>query len=105
MKINHITGKFLIFLIVIFVATSCDDKLDEPLEQEFLEENIDYTNTEDMELVLLGAYGNFYFLQWETFPLIGVRGDDVNAAGDQVPLTETDAYRYDPNFWIMNSVW
>lgn len=105
MKINHIIGKFLIFLTVLFVAASCDDKLDEPLEQEFLEENIDYTNTEDMELVLLGAYGNFYFLQWETFPLIGVRGDDVNAAGDQVPLTETDAYRYDPNFWIVNSVW
>lgn len=89
----------------MFFIISCDDKLDIPLEQEFLEESVDYTQTADMDLVLLGAYGNLYFLQWETFPLIGVRGDDVNAAGDQFPLWETDVFRYDPVFWMYGSVW
>lgn len=55
--------------------------------------------------MIIGSYAEFNDLQWETFPLIAVRGDDVNPAGDQVPLTETDAYKYDRNFWIYNSVW
>ena len=105
MNIKYLTSKILILSLILFIGISCDDKLDEPLEQEFLEEDIDYTNTQEMFDVLKGAYGHFYWWQWESFPLIGVRGDDVNAAGDQFPLTETDEYRYDPNFWIYNSVW
>lgn len=104
-SIYYISIKMLVLVIFLLSATSCDEKLGEPLEQEFLEEDIDYTQTSDMELVLMGAYGNLYFLQWETFPLIAVRGDDVNAAGDQFPLWETDEFRYDPNFWMYNSVW
>ncbi len=105
MKAKLMIIRFLIIGVILLVVASCDDKLNEPLDQEFFIEDVDYSNTEEMELVLLGAYGNFYFLQWETFPTIGVRGDDVNAAGDQFPLWEIDEYRYDPNFWIINSCW
>jgi hypothetical protein len=84
---------------------SCGDILDESLENEALEGQVDYTISEDMELVIYGAYGELNFLQWETFPVIAVRGDDVNAAGDQFPLIETDEFRYDRSFWMYNSAW
>ena len=105
MKTLNIISRILMIWFILLLVISCDEKLDEPLEQEFLAESADYTKTEDMKLVLYGAYGSLYSLQWETFPLIGVRGDDVNAAGDQFPLTETDEYRYDPSFWMYNSAW
>lgn len=95
----------LSILVTLVMVGACDDSLDEPLEQQALIENTDYTQTEDMDQLLTGAYAAFYNLQWETFPLISVRGDDVNAAGDQEPLTETDEYRYGRSFWMYNSTW
>ncbi|AHM61418.1 RagB/SusD domain-containing protein [Flammeovirgaceae bacterium 311] len=101
--------KFLKYMgavgLSLMVNVSCDDALGEPLERQELTENTDYTQTENMIQLLNGAYANLYNLQWETFPLISVRGDDVNAAGDQVPLTETDYFRYDRSFWMYNSTW
>ena len=90
---------------VIFLALSCDSILDEPQENKVVESGIDYNNTNQRRELIEGAYYTLYHMQWETFPLLGVRGDDVNAAGDQVPLTETDAYRYDRSFWMYNSTW
>ena len=98
--------KFILVLTLIFgVATSCTDYLEEPLENQEKAEEIDYTQSDNMILLVYGAYAEFNSLQWETFPLIAVRGDDVNAAGDQFPLIETDEFRYDRNFWIYNSTW
>ena len=91
-------------LILIF-SVSCNDLLDEPLQNEQLQEQVDYTQSENMVNLLYGAYGEWDFLQWETFPIISVRGDDVNAGGDQFPLQQTDSFRYDRNFWMYNSVW
>lgn len=90
---------------VIFLAPSCDSILDDPQEKQIVESGIDYFNTNQMKELIEGAYYTLYDIQWETFPLISVRGDDVNAAGDQVPLIETDAYRYDRSFWMYNSAW
>jgi len=101
MKLTKIT--FLLALIVGLSA--CDGYLDDPLENRDPSSDTDYTNTDEMYSVYLGAYDAFYNLQWETFPLISVRGDDVNAAGDQFPLTETDEFRYDRSFWMYNSTW
>jgi starch-binding outer membrane protein, SusD/RagB family len=95
----------LLIAILLFIVFSCNKKLDEPLDQEFLAEDIDYTKTEDMFPILIGAYGHLEYLQWEIFPLISVRGDDVNSRGVQFPLQEADAFRYDPSAWIHNSVW
>ena len=97
-----ITTTLLLLAAVLF---SCGDIVDEPLQNVQPAEEVDYTRSEDMILLIQGAYGEFNFLQWETYPLISVRGDDVNAAGDQFPLIETDAFRYDRSFWMYNSSW
>ncbi|AKP53821.1 RagB/SusD family nutrient uptake outer membrane protein [Cyclobacterium amurskyense] len=97
----------VLFLALIFglAGQSCTGLLDEPLENKFIAENTDYTQFQNMDLLLYGAYNELYSLQWESFPLISVRGDDVNAGGDQVPLTETDNFQYNRNFWMYNSTW
>lgn len=98
--------KTTIFLITLMMVwCSCDNKLDEPLENNRPTTDVDYTQSEGMKTIILGAYDKFYDLQWETFPLISVRGDDVNAAGDQVPLIDTDDFKYDRSFWMYNSTW
>ncbi len=104
MRLN--TNKYLFAGVLIgTVAFSCTDVLDEPLPQQDFLEDTDYTASENMINYLRGAYYTFNDLQWETFPLISVRGDDVDAAGDQLPLWETDEFRYDRSFWMYNSVW
>src|SRR5690606_1445968 len=92
----------LALISALMINTSC---LDEPLENERLAGDTDYTQSENMVLLLYGAYAELNSLQWETFPLIAVRGDDVDPAGDQVPLIDTDEFKYDRNFWIYNSTW
>lgn len=91
--------------LAVTVTTACTDQLNDPLEQQVLVEGTDYRQTQNMEQLLIGSYDILYDLQWETFPIVSVRGDDVNAAGDQFPLTETDEFRYDRSFWMYNSVW
>jgi hypothetical protein len=91
-------------MLMLTIATSCND-VNEPFEHDAPLKGIDYTKTEDMIKLLTGSYSVLYDLQWETYPLISVRGDDVNAAGDQVPLTETDNFHYDRSFWMYNSDW
>jgi len=104
--IKYINMKYsLVMVMTLIFSASCTDLLDEPLENQVIVEGTDYTRSEDMELMIIGAYAELNDLQWETFPLIAVRGDDVNPAGDQVPLTDTDAFKYDRNFWIYNSSW
>ncbi|GAA0892987.1 hypothetical protein GCM10009122_26660 [Fulvivirga kasyanovii] len=101
--------KFLKYIMSLTLASlivvSCDDSLNEPLENEVVLDGVDYTKTEDMFRLLTGAYAKLYELQWETYPLISVRGDDVDPNGDQEPLLATDVYRYDRSFWMYNSAW
>ncbi|MEO9477326.1 MAG: RagB/SusD family nutrient uptake outer membrane protein [Cyclobacteriaceae bacterium] len=92
-------------MVVIFIAPSCDDILDDPQELQVVVSGVDYKNTPQMKQLIKGAYYNLYNIQWETFPLLSVRGDDVNAEGDQEPLLETEAFRYNRSFWMYNSTW
>lgn len=104
--LRYITMKHtLIMVMTLTFSVSCTDLLDEPLENEEVLGGTDYTQFQNMDLMIIGAYAELNDLQWETFPLISVRGDDVNPAGDQVPLTETDLFKYDRNFWMYNSTW
>ncbi len=105
MKSYKLINYRLAIVIALVFTASCGDVLDEPLQNEAIAEQTDYTQSENMILMLYGAYAEFNALQWETFPIIAVRGDDVNAAGDQFPLQETDEFRYDRNFWMYNSSW
>ena len=97
-------------MLIVFAlgfSTACEDILNEPPENRVFTEETDYTATDDMILPLIGAYAQFQSRGWEDFPLISVRGDDVNAGGlgDQQDYAETDKYNYNKDYWMYNSVW
>nr|WP_319510577.1 RagB/SusD family nutrient uptake outer membrane protein [uncultured Draconibacterium sp.] len=102
--IKYFTPVLLSGLLLVSVI-GCTDKLDEPFENESFTSDVDYTIAEDMVLPLMGAYYGFYTRQWEEPLTLGIRGDDVNAAGDQVPMQEQDNFTYMASHWNTNSVW
>jgi len=91
--------------IMMLSVVGCTDKLNEPFEDEAFTSDVDYTIGEDMIKPLLGAYSALYTRAWEEPITLGIRGDDVNAAGDQVPMQEQDAFNYMGSQWNLNSVW
>ncbi|MFB6318826.1 RagB/SusD family nutrient uptake outer membrane protein [Saccharicrinis sp. FJH54] len=102
--IYNIRPVFFTGLLLVLVY-GCTDKLDAPFEDIALTSDVDYTQGEDMILPLLGAYYGLYTRAWEEPITLGIRGDDVNAAGDQVPMQEQDAFKYQASQWNLNSVW
>lgn len=109
MKIKKLLFYYMPILIsglLLFSLYSCTDLLDAPFEDETFTSDVDYTVGEDMILPLLGAYREFADnTTWETGLTLGYRGDDVDAAGDQVPMTEQDNFTYLASHWNINSVW
>ena len=105
-SINNII-RVSVIAFAMFAVTSCHDKLDEDLENTVYAGQTDYTLTSNMMVPLLGAYGEFQDRGWEDFPVIAVRGDDVNAGGlgDQQDFAEEDRFNYNKDFWMFNSVW
>ncbi len=93
-------------MALLFVLPACHDLLNEPAENRAFTEETDYTISDNMDLPLLGMYADFYDSEWEVFPLIAVRGDDVNAGGlgDQQDFAETDKYNYNKDYWMYNSL-
>ncbi len=93
---------------IMMVLASCDDKINDALEKEVLSGQIDYTKTENMVLQLNGVYAEFQSRGWEDYPVIAVRGDDVNAGGlgDQQDFFEEDQFNYsNKTFWMFNGLW
>lgn len=107
MKSKHIFISFAILIASLLVATGCKKQLDEPAENRTFTGATDYTKTSDMIKPLIGTYASFNKVDndWMCFPTIAVRGDDVNAAGDQNPLTQEDFYNYDNGFWSYKDLW
>jgi hypothetical protein len=107
MKLINNFIKGIAFTTIMLCATSCHHLLDEDPENTNYTDNTDYTNTDNMISPLLGAYAEFQDRGWEDFPLIAVRGDDVNAGGlgDQQDYAETDRYNYNKDYWMYNSLW
>jgi len=108
MKMKHFIKYFaLVFLsgVLLISVPGCTDKLDEPFEDEAFTSDVDYTKGEDMILPLLGAYWGLYTRGWEDPVTLGIRGDDVNAAGDQAPMQEQDNFQYLSSHWNLNAVW
>ncbi len=97
----------LTLLVSLIAATACQDLLEEPAENKAFTGATDYTISGNMIQPLIGMYADFYSRGWEDFPLIAVRGDDVNAGGlgDQQDYAETDKYNYNKDYWMYNSVW
>lgn len=102
------TNIFIRLSVLVFalVISSCTDKLDVQ-EGQLNTGDIDYTDASGMIEPLIGAYYEVGTRGWEEPILLGVRGDDVNAGGlgDQQPLTDTDFYNYDQDYWMYNSLW
>lgn len=99
---------FSTFTILFLVSfTGCKKYLNEPPENRTFTKTTDYTITKDMILPLIGTYAELNNTEWDDFPLISVRGDDVNAGGlgDQQDFAETDKYSYNKDFWMYNSLW
>jgi hypothetical protein len=102
--IKYFAPVFLTGLLLVSVI-GCTEKLDEPFENESFTSDVDYSISENMVLPLMGAYQGLYSRSWEEPITLGIRGDDVNAAGDQVPMQEQDNYMYQASAWNANSVW
>jgi hypothetical protein len=107
MKLINYSIKLTFIAVALFAGTACQDLLDEPAENKSLTEKTDYTISSNMVLPLYGVYTELNGIAWENFPLIAVRGDDVNAGGlgDQQDYAETDKYNYNKDYWMYNSVW
>lgn len=106
MKANSI--KLIIVILALnLIVTSCNDVLNAPKENQVLTGGTDYTISSNMILPVIGMYAGFYSRGWEDFPLLTVRGDDVNAGGlgDQQDYSQTDKFTYNKDYWMYNSVW
>ncbi len=107
MKRNNILSFFFLVTLGLFGLSSCEKYLDEPKENTNPTSTTDYTISSNMILPLVGTYQEFNGIEWECFPLISVRGDDVNAGGlgDQQDFAETDKFSYNKDYWMYNSLW
>lgn len=107
MKFLNILTKVSLLTAGMFCATSCHDLLEEDPENKNYTGLADYQNEANMIQPLIGAYAEFQDRGWEDYPLIAVRGDDVNAGGlgDQQDYAETDRYNYNKDYWMYNSLW
>jgi hypothetical protein len=104
-------NKFFILITFSVVAllsiSGCSKYLDDPAEDRTFTGGTDYTISSNMILPIIGTYSELNNTEWEDFPLISVRGDDVNAGGlgDQQDFAETDNYNYNKDYWMYNSLW
>lgn len=107
MKNTKIISKLSLLLIVVLGLTNCNKYVDELPENRSFTGSTDYTISSNMILPLIGTYHEFNGIEWECFPLISVRGDDVNAGGlgDQQDFEATDKYSYNKDYWMYNSLW
>lgn len=107
MKLYSYSVRIAFLTVMLFISSACNDLLDTPAENRAFTQETDYTQTNNMILPLYGMYADFYDHEWENFPLISVRGDDVNAGGlgDQQDFAETDKYNYNKDYWMYNSLW
>lgn len=90
-------------LLFVALVSSCNSLVNEPIENKPIAD--DDTASITMDGLLYGAYARFYDFGWEVYPIISVRGDDVNASGDQAPLIDTDQFTYSRSTWMPNSAW
>jgi len=93
-------------LTVLLGTTGCEKYIDSINENKSLTGATDYSISSNMILPLIGTYSEFNNTEWENFPLIAVRGDDVNAGGlgDQQDYAETDNFNYNKDYWMYNSL-
>ena len=104
--LRHIIPVILLF-VALLVVSGCTKKLDSLAENRTYTGGTDYTITSNMIQPLYGVYSRLNGIGWNIFPLLTVRGDDVNKGGlgDQSPLGDIDYYHYDNTFWMLDADW
>lgn len=111
MKLNRYILHLAFFTAALVFVSACTKHFDDIKENRSVTSQTDYTISSNMILPLIGAYSEFNNTEWEDFPLIAVRGDDVNSGGgsgsnyDQNDFHETDLYNYNKDYWMYNSLW
>ncbi len=105
LKKIYLAKPLILVGMMLGLVFGCEEKLDAPFEDEAFTSDVDYDDPEGMILPLLGSYQALYTRGWEDPVTIGIRGDDVNAAGDQVPMQEQDQFIYLASHWNTNAVW
>ncbi len=103
-KINLMRPLILIGILVGSLF-GCEEQLNAPFEDETFTSDVDYEDPDGIILPLMGAYEGFYTRGWEDPVTVGLRGDDVNAAGDQAPMQEQDEFIYLAGHWNANALW
>jgi len=110
MKINN---KIFAFLFIPLVLASCNNWLDVVQEGTIPTEEIDFTDVNQMYAPVSGVYATARqrMTQWEIWPLLNVRGDEVTKGGgseaDQGGYLDVENFNYDAakGFWALNGSW
>ncbi|MBS2099733.1 RagB/SusD family nutrient uptake outer membrane protein [Carboxylicivirga linearis] len=103
----------LIVLMGVFTLSSCSDWLDIVPEGTVPTDDIDFTDASQMYAPVSGVYASTRqrLAQWESWPLLNLRGDEVTKGGgsetDQGEYLYLEEFNYDgiKGFWAMNSTW
>lgn len=106
-------NKFILLLLGMFLLTSCNDWLDIVQEGTVPTEDIDYTDSRQMYAPVSGVYATTRskMSQWEIWPLLNVRGDEVTKGGgsvtDQGVYLDIENFNYEATkgFWALNNTW
>jgi hypothetical protein len=106
-------NKILALIFIPFTLASCSDWLDIVQEGTIPSEEIDYTDVSQMYAPVSGVYADARkkMTQWEIWPLLNVRGDEVTKGGgseaDQAGYLDIEEFRYDAakGFWALNNSW
>ncbi len=92
-----------------FTFTGCSDYLDKDPENKVPEEQVDYTNLDNMYQPVSGVYAKVRTggMHWVIWPLSIVRDDDMwsGRTDDQQLLVDFGNYKYDNSFWGLNEMW
>lgn len=108
MKLNKYISAFALASL-LFGATSCSDFIDIDPENSVPEQNVDFTNLDNMYQPVSGVYAKLRTggMHWVIWPLSIVRDDDVwsGRVDDQAPLVDFGNYKYDNSFWGLGEMW
>lgn len=95
--------------VATVVLASCSDYLDKDPENSVPEEQVDFTNLDNLYQPVSGVYARVRTggMHWVIWPLSVVRDDDMwsGRVDDQQMLVDFGNYKYDNTFWGLNEMW
>ncbi|GJM63142.1 membrane protein [Persicobacter diffluens] len=110
MKMSY---NFVAILLALLTLSSCGDFLNIVQEGEVPTDDIDFTDPGQMYAPVSGVYADARrkMTQWEIWPLLNVRGDEVTKGGgsaaDQGDYLNIETFNYAAakGFWALNNSW